>query len=257
MEETIKIIELYKSGLGLNQIAKIVHRGVPFIKDALICEGIKIKSNSHSASKRNTELNYEQKKIIEGLLLGDGSIIRQKRDRTAKLSVKTIEKVFADHILKSFPLDIKIYSYAASHRIIKGKECCCKENYKIESKVDNALNEFRNKWYRDGVKIIPLDLDISPTSVKYWFYGDGNSSFIREKNGVALTFYTNGFTFIECEFLQKQLREKIGINFHVNHDRGKPILKVSTKKAVYDFFEYIGECNVSCYDYKWKFPEVN
>lgn len=255
-EEISKIIDLYQSGNSLCDVAKFLRRGVPTIKDVLIANNIEIRGqhSSHPTSKRNTDLSDHHKQIIEGLLLGDGSVIRQKRDRTAKLSVRTTEKLFADHIVLSFPLSINVYSYQPKTTIIRGKECRCKENYKVESKVDNSLNEFREKWYLDGVKVIPSDLELTPVSIRYWFYGDGTSSFMNSHKSVVLVFYTNSFLYSECEFLQKQLLEKTGVYFNINSDRGKPILKVSSRKAAFDFFQYIGECDVDCYKYKWKLP---
>ena len=122
--------------------------------------------------------------------------------------------------------------------------------------ADKSLHEFRKDWYPDGKKIIPRNLSLTPTCVKYWFYGDGSSSFIpyQGKNRyVRITFCTNCFTEDDCNFLVSKFKE-VGLNFNIYLSRKQPMLIALKSKTVFDFFDYIGEFDLECFKYKWKKP---
>ena len=100
---------------------------------------------------------------------------------------------------------------------------------------------------------MPKDLNLSPLTCLHWYIGDGYVS--RDRIG----FCTNGFQKEEVEFLSNSLYELGFRNSMVkkspNKD-GNPTFEIGM--SVYntkEFLDYIGECPVSSYLYKWDISE--
>lgn len=79
--------------------------------------------------------------------------------------------------------------------------------------------ELRNTWYKKEngktVKILPNDLEITPTTLLYWYLGDG--CLVRRKNDEnrvpTLCLATNCFSKKDVEILLEKLR-KLNLNFY-------------------------------------------
>ncbi len=252
--EKKEIVSLYQKGYTLKETGKLLNYPYQTVSKILIKENIPRRKIGRLC-KNKTLLNKVQKQIIDGLLLGDGSVLVGQNSKTAHLRFATTEQVMANHIAELLPFNMKICKIPSSKRLIKQREYNCKESYQVYSPTDLSLNNFRHTWYPNGKKIIPKNLVLSPISVKYWFFGDGCSD-IKTRYGrypaVRITFSTNGFSFEDCEILAMKLNHQCGFKFNVNKNRNKPILTSSKKETIKNFYNYIDECNVSCYQYKWK-----
>lgn len=194
------------------------------------------------------------------MILSDSTIYRKNKNHTSYFSLISIHKEFTDHIYQILPFPrFYLREQDESTIIIRGKLCNAQKNYTIRTTCDLSLNEFRETWYPFGIKIVPPKLELSPITVKYWFYGDGSSSFIAYKDildaYVRVSFCTNSFTFKDCELLTSKLLD-IGLEFHIYENYGKPMLVATKSKTIIDFFNYIGECTVPCFEYKWKLPKM-
>lgn len=111
-----------------------------------------------------------------------------------------------------------------------------------------------------GNKIVPKNLIFTPVSVKYWFYGDGCSWYRPHKDNpnayVFISFATCSFTFEECQSLCDQFGA-LGMYFHTSRAAGRSdqwLVEAHAKDTVCKFYNYIGECDVPCFHYKWKQP---
>lgn len=247
-----KIAYEYLSGKNFSEIAKLIGCSKGTIRNILIRNNIKIRSLSDALkSKRNTALSSNQKQIIEGLLLGDGSVLR--RGATPYFRLKSIQKEFVHHVKAMFPFDFNDYTEKPCTRIINGRECNCKRSYTIESPVDNALENYRNSWYVNNVKIIPRDLTLTPIICKYWFYSDGWTCYTNKtKKCVRIGLCTDCFTKDECLFLREQLLS-IGFEFKIAKTAmGYYRLHAEKKDSVNGFLDYMGNPDLKCYRYKWK-----
>ena len=115
-------------------------------------------------------LSDKEKQILQGLLLGDGCVRTDARNKTAKLKLTTVEEEFADHIINILPYQFYKAVIPEEERIICGKVCHAKQTCKLSSRVDLSLNEYENEWYKDGIKIIPNNIKLTSIICKYWFY---------------------------------------------------------------------------------------
>lgn len=243
------IIDSYVEGDSCYTIALKHNCHYSTIRNVLVRNNVKLRGLSDAVkSKRKTEISSEQKQIMEGLLLGDGSVLR--RGRTSHFKLKSIQKEFVDYVKFLLPFQCNEYMAEACVRNIMGQDCNCSEAYTIESLVDVSLDEYRDCWYPNGEKIVPEDLVLSPLLCKYWFYSDGYSSYVN-KNCVVVGLCTNCFTKKECSSLQKKLC-KIGLDFNIAKKVNGYILQARKKDSVNGFFKYIGNSELECFRYKWK-----
>jgi len=218
-------------------------------------------------TKLNTLLDNIQYQILTGLIISDASIIfKTKESKTPCFSITNITKDFISDIQNKLPFKWHNVYIIPEH---KRGNINAKESYILYSKADLGLLKERNRWYQYNnelqkfVKIIPEDLEISPIMLKYWFYGDGWSSYISRTSS-AIGLCTNGFTYEECIFLQKKLKI-INLDFNVNKVCNKNIktiynknrnyiLRTNRNTTIVDFFNYIGSCDIKGFMYKWKMP---
>lgn len=244
----------YLNGEKTQELADEYNLSISSLYYRLKKSGTKLRDSFTHRSERisNTILSDFQKEVIQGCLLGDGTLI--KKPISSSFANTSIHLEYTEHLLNIINFaKAKIITVPECYKIIRGTKRLCKEKYTLITNCDKCLIEYRKLWYPEGIKIIPKNLILTPTIVKYWFYGDGSTSYYNNKKGIKLTLHTNGFTVEDCEFLVNEFK-KLNIHFGINFCNKQPILTIR-KKSLYDFFDYIGECNLECFKYKWKIPE--
>jgi|GEM_PF-5398298 len=257
----IDIVNGYASGMGCRTLAMQYQVDAMMIHRLLISLGVKLRNKTEGRTMNlpNTTLSDEHHQIIEGCLLGDGSVLRSYNASTAHFSLKSTEKDCIDYMRTILPLPhMRIRMCNRKFTMVRGKRYRCRKSYDLVSTCDKSLDGFRDIWYPEGKKIVPDGLALYPTTIKHWFYGDGSTSYISYKNiqdaYVRITFCTNGFTVNDCEKLISKLNN-IGLSFHIYLSSHKqPTLVALKRSVVHDFFDYIGACDMPCFSYKWKLP---
>jgi LAGLIDADG DNA endonuclease family len=177
--------------------------------------------------------------LIDGLLLGDGGLRRRARSANYTHTCKHREYIewlqaeLSKHGLSFGKIYLKPNGYGSGY------------DYQIHSRVDAYLTKQHSRWYRNGKKVVPGDLRLSPTSMKHWYIGDGgfdsHKGYLRQ-----ICISTHAFSSEERFFLTEQLHE-LGIKASCRNNGTICI----AKSAIVDFLAYIGECPVNCYTYKW------
>jgi len=158
----------------------------------------KTTSRKSFAEKCSVKLTPGLSEYLDGLLLGDGSVIFGKgKDKRAgrysqDFAVRYEEwalKVVAD--LKKFGIECNI-----QHRVRSGKIkewTGDREIVTIISRTYPCLAEVRNRWYPSGIKVVPENIELTPIVMGNWFLGDGSTSWAESRSfkPVVLTFCTN------------------------------------------------------------------
>lgn len=258
MKEIQQIIEGYKSGKSIYDLAKEYDYHFQTIWRNLKKNDIKLRKTwEHITLKMpNTFLTELQKQIVEGCLLGDGSVFSKA---TAYFSLECVEEKYLLMLTTLLPFRKWRWRKRIKDAVpFKGLIYACKPTYTITSTCDKSLNKFRKRWYPEGKKIVPKDLICSPTTFRHWFYGDGSTSYVKYKGkklGTQLTFCTHCFNKNDCDFLANKLWESCETKVGVYFDDGKPFLKTTNIQSVRNFFNYIDKCETECYEYKWKIPK--
>jgi hypothetical protein len=193
----------------------------------------------------NTVLTIKQKQILDGILLSDGGIYKVKQ---------SITKAFIDNIKTNISFNYcPIYVRPAYIT----KKYRANESYILTSHCDTSLINDHKRWYPTHKKIIPKDLILTPLSVKYWFYGDGSTvQDNRKTNLVCLQLATNGFTWEDVEFLIERFKIDCDLTgFHISRaTAGTPRIITYKTSLINKFFDYIEECTIDDFKYKWKRP---
>jgi hypothetical protein len=189
------------------------------------------------------DLSIREIEIIVGNVLGDASLYK-RTESSGRYRHDDIHREYLEHIISECP------------SIFEGCDVKEKENqdiYYINSRTCEEILDIYDWLHNyEGDKIFPHLIDLSPRVMKYWYITDG-------------TLHEESYPMIQCNWLGEE-GVKIAANRISNkitncisirgpyhrEDRDKPDISIAIKQeGVDDFFEYIGDCPVECYEYKW------
>lgn len=207
--------------------------------------------------KEPIKLSYEQIQVLEGALLGDGSLLMHKNGKNAIFTYTSKSKQHIEFVGKYF----KEYCSTPS-KYIKKTSYYDKRTDKIYTRYyfktcsNSTFTEYYNKWYKNHVKHLPDGLKLTSLSCLIWYIGDGGLNNSKRSQEVKLS--THCFSKNSQEkillpqlkqfnsYLVKADKDKLG-NYqyciHIPH------------RSIKDFLEYIGECPFDDYLYKWNYRE--
>jgi len=201
-----------------------------------------------------------QKEFIDGLLLGDASIVYPSKNSIyprLTLSRKAEDKdylfwqydVFRDFYTDTGPTPKNFFDYRTGKTYFQ---------YHLQSKSGEVFTEYYKKWYPNKKKIIPRDLKLTPTTLLVWFLDDGTIIRVSDAN-LTLWLATNGFCEEDVRFLGEALQAYFGQGFHVygNSNRGYKI-KCSTESTL-KFIKAIDPVFPNCMKRKrtWEWRPTN
>lgn len=195
--------------------------------------------------RKNFDMVELTKNYIDGLLIGDGSIINNNQWSALYFQGFALRyKDWAEKIKKdfsSFGIASKISHRIVPKRVIKNKIVPPSDIVILWTlKYDNFLL-FRKKWYPSGVKNIPDDIEISPEFLANWYQGDGSLN--RKQKIIVIS--SLSFARDDLLTVSRKINIKLGIN-SVVHKTG---LYINRKHAKI-FLDYIEPYMASCFDYK-------
>lgn len=241
------IIKEYLLGSSANSLAKKYNKNISSIVYLLRKNNINIRTISESVNyhlKENFQNQYElqlsqqDKEIIIGLLLGDGSMRIMKKGITPYYSHTDKHPEYIQYLINYFE-SIGIECGKMKYNI--HNKCYC-----FQTKTYKCFNELYNLFYPNK-KILP-DIKLTPLILKYWYIGDGSLCKQTGTNRKKVQ--------IDCihrnDFILDQLRNIFGENCNYYDNWHYYISSTYTK----DFLNYIGECPIECYEYKWSLEDV-
>jgi LAGLIDADG DNA endonuclease family len=180
-----------------------------------------------------------QSQIVDGLLVGDASIPRGQD--LFYFGQCQASREYVEYVARQLGIPAeRVRDRDRKPDRRTGKVYKCSE---LRSLSHPYFASLRERWYRDGVKVIPRDLQVSPLFLLHWFLCDGSCSINRGSAQMALC--TDSFSPPEVLFL-RDLLETVGIESRVTGRR----LRIR-QKSIERFYEYIGDCPVVCLAYKW------
>ena len=158
--------------------------------------------------------------VILGVLLSDGWLYKNKTGKTL-LALKQTNfeylwlvygKLF--HYCRSLPKPVKTN--------INGKIF---SSVVFATRVYPCFNEWYNMFYREGTKVVPLDLYnmLTYEALAHWIMGDGT------KSNKGLTLQTQSFTIKECVFIISILIHKFDLKCSLHLQRNQPTIYISSK----------------------------
>ena len=172
-----------------------------------LCQAQSVHGNRYTTT--DTLLSDEHRQILDGLIISDAGVYSASATATPRFIMPTVHQEFADHTTQILPLHFRIDPKPASERVICGHKALCRPAYYVVSHADHCLRSFHDRWYQNGIKIVPTGLKVDPLMLLYWFLGDGYSSSIKAGGRIKMGLCTDSFSKPECEFLVDLLHQLV------------------------------------------------
>jgi len=200
--------------------------------------------------KHNPELPAKlsdiQIQTLQGSLLGDSYLYHYKKQINSGLAISHAS--FDEEYVK-FKFNL-FKEFCKSN--IKNQSSFDKRTSKtyhktyFRTQVSPLFTDFRNRWYPNGIKIVPKDINLTPIVCAIWFCDDGSVvRYGKNKNRLRLQLSTDGFQKEEVEFLAEQLSQIIGSACKVSRKINHYIIYAPHETTV-KFIKYIEPVFPSC-----------
>lgn len=238
------LAEEYKKGVTLDELSRRVGTTIHTLKKNFRREGIPLRSwkQAMKLKDKNREnhitLNEGQIKYIEGLLLGDGSIARNRYSASYCHGDKhQIYMIWLRKKLRSFGIKVSTIDKYSD-----------KEMWSFRTAwYRNTFTKMRKVWYPDGRKHLPKKLKITPTLLKNWYIGDGT-----HHNFVQIMIGNTEFSKREKKEIVIPQLKVVGIDATLN---GVGNIYIRMPSA-HRFFKYmLSEEKEIPWGYNYKFPD--
>ena len=231
-------IELYNAGFTSTEISRVAKCCDWTVRNYLKKNNITLRSPGKY--KNTVQLSKYQKEIIDGEMLGDGHIGTGANYKNAYLdwNFKNLDHILflCDNLKELNP------------KFSKRKDIGEKEGWRMWTQCNPYITEQKNRWYKNGIKIVPKDIELTPTVCFHWYIGDGS----YQNGGIIL--YSLAFSLEENIFLSSKLNE-IGIETTIrkrNYPSGEKYCIYIKRNSTPKFLNYIGTPDyVPCYSHKW------
>ena len=184
-------------------------------------------------------LTEEQKSILIGTLLGDGTM-RIKKNAHLEINHSFAQKALVDWIFSKFS---RLVTTPPKWRKGNGN----REAYRFATQKLPIFTPFYNQFYSGGKKKIPNNLKLNPLSLAVWFMDDGS----RTYSSIYLN--TQQFSLNEQMQLINLLREQFGIESTINKDKIYYRIRIRSKSAQ-KFIKLVEPFVLE--EFKYKFPSV-
>jgi hypothetical protein len=175
--------------------------------------------------------------VLTGSLLSDGSYRKTKNNQNSSFTHLCKFEEYIDFLISELDFKVKKNKVFGYGKYNKGKEY-----FTIYSQANSVFTGLRNKWYPNGKKIVPKDVELNRTVLLHWFLGDGT---LDNQDGVI--FCSDSFTETDNMYLIDKLK-KMGFDAYLKKDKNRIVIP---NKSVFEFFNFIGESPVVCYNHKW------
>ena len=197
-------------------------------------------------------LTQKQKEVITGILMGDGCICDTSKNPRLKVT-NTSEKYlqYLDELFGCLSSGYHVSKTPEESAAIKKPHSetsnveNCSTIYEWSTRSLPELKEF--SWYSSGKKVWPDDIDLTPTTLKHWFCGDGtwNNSGYRNYIAIAMKNERENTEKVTSYF------ENVNIPSPSNYatTNGVCIAQFTTKDSS-TLWEYMGD-PIDGFEYKW------
>lgn len=244
---------------SVTKVAKILKCDCSVIANRVKSMDKKMKQKTASqhvfdGMKKSIPISNNLLEILDGEMLGDGCIYvsRSNCQGYFKESIGYDKKEWGEFLINIFKNNNILIGGSG---LISRKD---KPGWSFFTRSTIELGNIQRRWYknnnkfnsnkkssfsnRKNIKIIPIDLKLTPNTLLHWYIGDGC---FRKRGSIGLA--TCGFSFDEIEFLRFLLKRDFNLKTSHTAD-GK--ISIPRYEAV-RMLEIMGECPVECYKYKW------
>jgi hypothetical protein len=183
--------------------------------------------------KASLTMSNRQKQILDGLLLGDGHLERQRGALSARLKIEhSISQVA--YVAWKYEEWRDWVRTPPRERQRRNRLGSLSTNVGFTTLSHPELERFRQRHYEDGRKIVPQDLVLNPLTVAVWFMDDGSKK-SNQCRGLLLN--TQSFIAPEVDSLRSMILRDVGVETSVRKQSdGLQIYIPSPSVAVFTAF---------------------
>jgi len=206
----------------------------------------------HLSHANSLELSSYLKLLLEGELLGDGSLIPCSK-YTAVYGHASKHKEYVEWLSEEFASQgMDQAGTIREVRTFNRDTGRTSTTYTYRSLCYPVLLEWRERFYPEpaGKKIVPEDLILNPIICRQWYLGDGHLATSRRQRS-AIFLYTCAFDADSIQRLRVQLRS---LGIPTTHQPSRNQLYIPADYVI-QFLDYIGPCPEAiknAYGYKWE-----
>jgi len=184
--------------------------------------------------KAGLSMTERQHQILDGLMLGDGHLERQRGALTARLKIEhsVSQSAYVDWKYQEWRDWVRTPPRQRLRRNRLGTESI---NVGFTTLAHPDLEEARQRYYLERRKVVPSDLHLTPLALAVWFMDDGSR---KSSQCRGLYLNTQSFTSEEVELLRMVLRRDVGVGTTVRRQLDGLQIYVPSS-SVGSFVEYI------------------
>jgi hypothetical protein len=161
--------------------------------------------------KASLTMSERQKQLLDGMLLGDAHLERQKGALHARLKIEHSVRQ-AKYVAWKHNEWRDWVNIPPRERQKRNRLGTVSTNIGFSTLSHVEFERFRERFYGDGRKVVPEDLVLTPLSMAVWFMDDGSRKSSQCK---GLYINTQGFTAAEVGLLQWMICRDIGVETSV------------------------------------------
>lgn len=188
--DTASLAEAYRAGTSSFKLARDNGVSLWAVLKRLREAGVEIRPDGvRKTLNLSAESSQVLRELVDGLLLGDGSICKAKPSLRLEQSRKRDGWITdLQDQLAAIGVTSNTTEIPPVTKILMGRSVTKDWSRVLYTPVCEEMRAERLRWYPDGVKRVPSDLKLTPLTIAMWFAGDGT----YDAQG-ALFFCTNSF----------------------------------------------------------------
>jgi len=161
--------------------------------------------------KTSLRMTERQRQLLEGMLLGDAHLERQRGALSARLKIEhsVAQSAYVDWKYAEWRDWVRTPPRERARRNRLGTESV---NRGFNTLSHDEFERFRLRFYGGRRKVVPADLELTPVSMAVWFMDDGSR---KSSQCRGLYLNTQSFTAPEVELLRAVMRRDVGVDTSV------------------------------------------
>lgn len=168
------------------------------------------------------ELTPQQKSVLTGTLLGDGTLAKHGRYHRLHVKHKGEHVALVEYKHRVFEALTSMAVHQFDQQLPgRGSYPCAQ----FATRTSPVLSEWHACFYRGRRKIVPASIEelLTPAAVAVWFIDDGAADY------AGVTFQTHNFEWEEVERLARALAGKFHLAATLRRNRGRWIIYVAAR----------------------------
>jgi len=183
--------------------------------------------------------------LIDAHMLGDGCLINPKKRQTSVIQNSCAKKDYLEWCVANTPFwqNCNVWEVVSFDK----RTFTDYIRYWIKSSASHFLEQQRKRWYPNGKKRLPHDIQLTARGLLRFFIEDGGNC---PHGGVI--FSVHEFTSFEIERIKLQIEDLVDFSCNIWYEHNKPVKIYLPKPSLSKFYDVIGKCPVESFNYKWQ-----